>query len=235
METRLNKYLSEAGFCSRREADRLIDAKRVTINDKVPEKGTKVSEKDVIKVDDEIIVKTINPVYIALNKPVGITSTTDLEIEDNIISFMNYPSRIFHVGRLDKASQGLIFMTNDGDIVNKILRAGNMHEKEYVVTVDKPVTGTFLNKMSQGVPILNTTTKECTVKRIDDYRFNIILTEGLNRQIRRMCDYFGYQVRLLKRTRIMNVKLDVQIGKWRDLTEDEVVELKRLVDTSSKI
>ncbi|MFK5883405.1 MAG: pseudouridine synthase [Candidatus Izemoplasma sp.] len=234
METRLNKYLSEAGFCSRREADRLIDANRVTVNDNLPEKGLKVTENDVIKVDDKIIIKAIVPVYIALNKPVGITSTTDLEIEDNIITFMDYPERIFHVGRLDKASQGLIFMTNDGDIVNKILRAGNKHEKEYIVTVDKPISNAFLNSLSKGVPILNTTTKECVIKRIDDYRFNIILTEGLNRQIRRMCDYYGYQVRVLKRTRIMNVKLDLQIGKWRELTLEEITELKRLVNPSSK-
>lgn len=234
MQTRLNKYLSEAGFCSRREADRLILAKRVTVNDSLPEMGAKVEEDDIVKVDGEVVVKSFKPVYIAMNKPVGITSTTDLEIEDNIITFMNYPERIFHVGRLDKASQGLIFMTNDGDIVNKILRAGNFHEKEYVVTVDKPVTNSFLISMSKGVPILNTVTKECKVERIDDYRFNITLTEGLNRQIRRMCDYYGYQVRLLKRIRIMNVKLDVPIGKWRHLSEEEITELKSLVSDSSK-
>ncbi|XMB86999.1 23S rRNA pseudouridine(2604) synthase RluF [Mycoplasmatota bacterium WC44] len=234
MKTRLNKYLSEAGFCSRREADRLIDAKRVTLNDQVPEKGVKVTEKDVVKVDGHIVVKTVEAVYIALNKPVGITSTTDRNIEDNIIDFMKYPERIFHVGRLDKPSEGLIFMTNDGDIVNKILRSGNNHEKEYIVTVDKKITDNFIKKMAIGVPILETVTKKCKVKKLSDYEFNIILTEGLNRQIRRMCDYFDYEVKSLKRIRIMNIKLDVPVGKWRYLTEEEILEIKRLVKTSVK-
>ncbi len=234
METRVNKFLSEAGFCSRREADRLIDEKRVTVNDKVPEKGLKVTDGDIVKVDGNIISKSVLPIYIALNKPVGIVSTTDHTIEENIVDFLNHPKRLFHVGRLDKASEGLIFMTNDGDIVNKILRAGNFHEKEYIVEVDKEITPAFLAMMRKGVPILDTTTKSCKVEKVDEYKFNIILTEGLNRQIRRMCDYLGYKVKSLKRIRIMNVHLDVKTGSWRYLTNEEIEGLNKLVNSSIK-
>jgi 23S rRNA pseudouridine2604 synthase len=234
METRVNKFLSEAGFCSRREADRLIDDNRVTVNNKVPEKGLKVTDEDVVMVDGRIITRGLIPIYIALNKPVGIVSTTDHTIENNIVDFLNHPKRIFHVGRLDKASEGLIFMTNDGDIVNKILRAGNFHEKEYIVEVDKEISPSFLALMRKGVPILDTITKSCKVNKIDEYKFNIILTEGLNRQIRRMCDFLGYQVKSLKRIRIMNVHLDVPAGSWRYLTDEEIGGLNKLVDSSIK-
>ncbi len=233
---RLNKYLSEAGHCSRREADRLIDAGRVTINDVVPEMGTKVSAEDVIKVDGEIIGKREKDfVYLAFNKPVGIVCTTDTRVEkDNIIDYINYPKRIFPIGRLDKPSEGLIFLTNDGDIVNKILRARNHHEKEYLATVDKAITADFLMQMRKGVPILDTITRKCEVEQIGKYEFKIILTQGLNRQIRRMCEYLDYRVKRLKRIRIMNVKLDIPVGKWRDLTVEELNEINRLVATSSK-
>ncbi len=234
--TRINKYLSEVGYCSRRAADKLLDQGRITINGKVPEMGTKVSEDDIVKVDGELISEPKEqPVYLAFNKPIGIVCTTDTRVEkDNIIDFINYPKRIFPIGRLDKPSEGLIFLTNDGDIVNKILRARNHHEKEYIVTVDKPITSTFISKMSNGIPILNTVTRKCVVEEISKYQFKIILTQGLNRQIRRMCEYLGYDVKKLKRTRIMNIKLDVPIGKWRDITSDELNEIKRLVNDSSK-
>ncbi len=234
--TRINKYLSEAGYCSRREADKLIEKKRVTINDAIPEMGTKVEKGDVVKVDGEVI----NPnkeksVYIAFNKPVGIVCTTDTGVEkDNIIDFINYPSRIFPIGRLDKASEGLIFLTNDGDIVNKILRARNNHEKEYIVTVDRPVTMNFIERMSKGIPILDTVTKKCFVEKIGNFDFRIILTQGLNRQIRRMCEYLDYKVTNLKRIRIMNVQLDVPTGEWRDLTPKELNTLYNLVEDSNK-
>ena len=234
METRINKYLSEAGFCSRRECDRLIDDERVTINDQLSEKGQKVTENDIVKVDGNIILKTDNLIYIALNKPVGVTSTTDPTIEGNIVDFLNHPKRLFHIGRLDKNSEGLIFMTNDGDIVNKILRAGNLHEKEYIVKVNKEITNYFLKAMSLGIPILDTITKECRVSKINDFEFKIILTEGLNRQIRRMCDYLGYQVKNLKRIRIMNVDLDLPSGKWRYLTKEEMNGINKLVESSLK-
>lgn len=234
METRINKYLSEIGFCSRREADRLIEQNKVTINDIIPEKGTKVFDGDVVKVDGVVVNKKVTPVYIALNKPVGIVCTTDREIPGNVVDFMNYPERIFHIGRLDKDSEGLLFMTNDGDIVNKILRAGNNHEKEYIVRVDQPLTEEFLDGMRNGVPILDTVTKPCKVKRTGHKEFKIILTEGLNRQIRKMCDYYGYRVHNLKRIRIMNVNLDVSLGKWRHLTNQEIKELKALVEDSDK-
>ena len=203
METRINKYLSEVGYCSRREADRLIDQNKVTINDLIPEKGTKIKKGDIVKVDGVVINKTVEPVYIALNKPVGITCTTDRNIKGNVVDFMNYPERIFHIGRLDKDSEGLLFMTNDGDIVNKILRAGNNHDKEYLVRVDMPITEEFIEGMKSGVPILDTVTKPCIVKRTGHKEFKIILTEGMNRQIRKMCDYYGYRVHNLKRIRIM--------------------------------
>ena len=234
METRINKYLSEVGYCSRREADRLIDQNKVTINDLIPEKGTKIKKGDIVKVDGVVINKTVEPVYIALNKPVGITCTTDRNIKGNVVDFMNYPERIFHIGRLDKDSEGLLFMTNDGDIVNKILRAGNNHDKEYLVRVNDSITDEFIEGMKSGVPILDTVTKPCIVKRTGHKEFKIILTEGMNRQIRKMCDYFGYRVHNLKRIRIMNVKLDLEIGKWRHLSDSEIRDLKALVEDSDK-
>lgn len=234
METRINKYLSEIGYCSRREADRLIDQNKVTINDVVPEKGTKIKDGDIVKVDGVVVNKTVEPVYIALNKPVGITCTTDRNIKGNVVDFMDYPQRIFHIGRLDKDSEGLLFMTNDGDIVNKILRAGNNHDKEYLVRVDMPITEEFIEGIKSGVPILDTVTKPCIVKRTGHKEFKIILTEGMNRQIRKMCDYYGYRVHNLKRIRIMNVNLDVETGKWRHLTKTEIKDLKALVIDSDK-
>ena len=235
-QTRINKYLSEVGYCSRRAADKLIEQGRVTINGKVPEMGTKVVDGDDVRVDGEIITEPKDkPVYLAFNKPVGIVCTTDSRVEkNNIIDFINYPKRIFPIGRLDKPSEGLIFLTNDGDIVNKILRARNHHEKEYLVTVDKPLTKMFLEKMRNGVPILDTITRKCEVAEIGKYQFKIILTQGLNRQIRRMCEHLGYEVKKLKRVRIMNINLDVGVGKWRDLTVGELKEINRLVSSSSK-
>lgn len=233
---RINKYLSEVGYCSRREADRLIDAGRVTINGKVPEMGTKVSPTDVVAVDGIEVHNTKERfVYLALNKPVGIVCTTDTRVEkDNIIEFINYPKRIFPIGRLDKPSEGLILLTDDGDIVNKILRASNNHEKEYLVTVDKPISQTFIERMSNGIPILDTVTKDCKVKKLSSNSFSIILTQGLNRQIRRMCEYLNYEVKTLKRIRIMNIKLDVPTGEYRELTEDEFQELNKLISQSTK-
>ena len=234
--TRINKYLSEVGYCSRRAADKLIEQGRVTINGIVPEMGTKISPDDEVSVDGKVISKpTTKSVYIAFNKPVGIVCTTDTRVEkNNIIDFINYPSRIFPIGRLDKPSEGLIFLTNDGDIVNKILRARNNHEKEYVVTVNHPITKKFIQKMSNGVPILDTVTRKCSVEQLNKNQFKIILTQGLNRQIRRMCEYLDYRVIKLKRIRIMNVTLDTAVGKWRYLTADEIKEINRLVSSSSK-
>ncbi|CAZ97107.1 MULTISPECIES: 23S rRNA pseudouridine(2604) synthase RluF [Zobellia] len=235
-QTRINKYLSEVGYCSRRAADKLIDQGRVTINGKVPEMGTKITQGDEVRVDGELISEPKEkPVYLAFNKPIGIVCTTDTRVEkDNIIDFINYPKRIFPIGRLDKPSEGLIFLTNDGDIVNKILRARNNHEKEYLVTVDRAITADFVRKMENGVPILDTITRKCKVEQIGKYEFKIILTQGLNRQIRRMCEYLGYNVQRLKRVRIMNVKLDIPVGKWRDLTQAELDEIHRLVSESAK-
>jgi len=235
-QTRINKYLSEVGYCSRRGADKLIEQGRVTINGKVPEMGTKITEVDIVKVDGESIsAPKEKPVYLAFNKPVGIVCTTDTGVEkDNIVDFINYPKRIFPIGRLDKPSEGLIFMTNDGDIVNKILRARNGHEKEYIVNVNKPITQDFIIKMGNGVPILDTVTRNCSVEQLSEKQFKIILTQGLNRQIRRMCEHLGYRVRRLKRVRIMNIILDVEVGKWRDLTSAELQEINRLVSDSSK-
>ncbi len=235
-QTRINKYLSEVGYCSRRAADKLIEEGRVTINGKTPEMGTKISEGDLVQVDGETISEfSEKPVYLAFNKPVGIVCTTDTGVEkDNIIDFINYPTRIFPIGRLDKPSEGLIFLTNDGDIVNKILRARNNHEKEYLVTVDKPITPQFLKKMRSGVPILDTVTRECEVYQVSNYQFRIILTQGLNRQIRRMCEYLDFRVKKLKRIRIMNVTLDIPVGKWRNLTQAELDEINRLVRNSAK-
>ncbi|MBQ4822229.1 23S rRNA pseudouridine(2604) synthase RluF [Aquimarina sp. MMG016] len=233
--TRLNKYLSEVGYCSRREADKLIDQGRVTINDVVPEMGTKVAADDVVKVDGELITEPKEKhVYLAFNKPVGIVCTTAQNEKDNIIDYINYPKRIFPIGRLDKPSEGLIFLTSDGDIVNKILRARNNHEKEYLVTVNKLISPQFIKRMANGIPILDTVTRKCEVEQINKYDFRIVLTQGLNRQIRRMCEYLGYDVVRLKRIRIMNVSLDVPVGKWRYLTEKELKVINSDVGDSSK-
>lgn len=234
--TRINKYLSEIGYCSRRAADQLILENRVTINGLVPEMGTKIVPGDIVKVDGRLVSEPQEkPVYIAFNKPVGIVCTTDTRVEkDNIIDYIKYPKRIFPIGRLDKPSEGLILLTSDGDIVNKILRARNNHEKEYIVRVNKPVTQDFLKQMRNGVPILDTITRKCVVEQIDKNQFRIILTQGLNRQIRRMCEYLDYKVLKLKRIRIMNIKLDIPIGKWRYLTDDEFSEISRLISDSSK-
>lgn len=233
---RINKYLSEIGYCSRRAADKLIEQQRVTINGAVPEMGTKISESDLVAVDGKP-VKNQNekPVYIAFNKPIGIVCTTDTRVEkDNIIDYINYPKRIFPIGRLDKPSEGLILLTSDGDIVNKILRARNRHEKEYIVRVNKKIEADFVQKMSNGIPILGQVTRKCIVEQLDDRNFRIVLTQGLNRQIRRMCEYLGYKVTKLKRVRIMNIPLDVEIGKWRYLTDSELNEINSLVSDSSK-
>ena len=232
---RINKYLSETGFCSRREADRLIEQGRVTINGKIPEMGTKVVPGDEVRVNGVLVEeKKQKHIYLAFNKPAGIECTTNQKIKDNIVDYINYPERIFPIGRLDKASEGLIFMTSDGDIVNKILRARNNHEKEYIVTVNKPITDRFIDRMANGIPILETITKKCKVEQISKYVFRIILTQGLNRQIRRMCEYLDYEVTALKRTRIINISLDVPVGKYRNLTDAEISELNRLIEPSSK-
>lgn len=232
---RLNKFIGETGYCSRREADKLIEEGRVTINGTVPEMGTKVSPDDEVRIDGKLIVeKNEKMIYLAFNKPVGIECTTNLEVKNNIVDYINYPKRIFPIGRLDKASEGLIFMTNDGDIVNKILRARNNHEKEYTVTVNKPITDRFIQRMGNGVPILDTVTKKCKVEQISKYTFKIILTQGLNRQIRRMSEYLGYEVTALKRIRIINISLDVPVGRYRDLTDAEIKELNQLIEPSSK-
>lgn len=232
---RLNKFISETGYCSRREADKLIEEGRVTINGVVPEMGTKVGPDDEVRVDGKLVrEKTGKHIYLAFNKPVGIECTTNQEVKNNIVDYINYPKRIFPIGRLDKASEGLIFMTNDGDIVNKILRARNNHEKEYVVTVNKPITDRFIQRMGNGVPILDTVTRKCRVEQISKYVFRIVLTQGLNRQIRRMCEYLGYDVTALKRIRIINISLDVPVGRYRELTPAEVKELNKLIEPSSK-
>jgi 23S rRNA pseudouridine2604 synthase len=235
MDTSLNKYISDSGFCSRREADKYIEQCRVTINGKDADKGNRVKEGDDVRVDGEPIKKKKQTVYLALNKPKGVTCTTDLKDKTNIIDFINFKSRIFPIGRLDKRSEGLIFLTNDGDIVNKILRAGNGHEKEYIVTVDKPINIEFINKMRNGVKILGTTTQKCFVKQEGDNRFRIILTQGLNRQIRRMCEALGFNVTSLKRIRIMSISLaGLPIGKWRYFTPDEINTINKMVANSSK-
>ncbi len=233
---RINKYLSEQGFCSRRAADKLIEQRRVTINGAVPEMGTKVLPNDLVAVDGEPITKQRDTlVYLAFNKPVGIVCTTDTRVEkDNIIDYINYPTRIFPIGRLDKPSEGLILLTNDGDIVNKILRARNNHEKEYIVTVDHSITPKFLEQMATGIPILDTVTKNCEVEQIGRKTFRIVLTQGLNRQIRRMCEYLEYRVTKLRRVRIMNITLDMPVGAYRDLTAQELEELHKLTATSIK-
>ncbi|UOE37651.1 23S rRNA pseudouridine(2604) synthase RluF [Chryseobacterium oryzae] len=235
-KTRINKYLSEMGYCSRRAADKLLEEGRITINGVIPELGTKVSDEDLVEVDGKAIREPQEDhVYIAFNKPIGIVCTTDTHREkNNIVDYINHPKRIFPVGRLDKPSEGLILLTSDGDIVNKILRARNNHEKEYLVRVDKPINPKFLEKMRNGVPILDTVTKKCEVEKIDDMTFRIVLTQGLNRQIRRMCEFLGYEVKKLKRIRIMNIKLDLPVGKWRDLTQEEFSKLSLLLEDSSK-
>ncbi|PSW03841.1 23S rRNA pseudouridine(2604) synthase RluF [Photobacterium lipolyticum] len=231
---RLNKFISDTGFCSRREADKLIDQGRVTINGLSPEMGTKVLPGDEVLVDDKPLRAKEKPIYIALNKPTGITCTTERHIEDNIVDFIGHRKRIFPIGRLDKPSDGLIFLTNDGDIVNKILRAGNSHEKEYVVRVDKPITQEFLDKMASGVEILDTVTLPCKVSKETNFSFRIVLTQGLNRQIRRMCEALGYDVYKLRRVRIMNITIDgLPNGKWRYLTDDEIADINRLIAQSS--
>jgi len=237
--TRLNKYLSEAGYCSRRAADKLIEEGRVTINGLIPEMGTKVTEQDVVAVDGEIVKnKQVKRTYLAFNKPIGIVCTTDTSVEkDNIIDYINYHKRIFPIGRLDKPSEGLILLTDDGDIVNKILRASNNHDKEYIVTVDKPISQTFINRMSGGIYLedLGKTTKRCKIKKVNSHTFSIILTQGLNRQIRRMCEYLNYEVQTLKRIRIMNIKLDVPVGSYRELSSDELKTLNDLLGESTKV
>ena len=234
---RINKFLSQKGFCSRREADKFILDERVTINGVIAKMGEKIDPEDDVSVDGERISKKINKkIYIILNKPKGIVCTTDSSVEkDNIIDYINYPKRIFPIGRLDKTSEGLIFLTNDGDIVNKILRAKNKHEKEYHVTVDKPINNDFIKKMSKGVPILNTVTRPCEIKRIKEYEFKIILTQGLNRQIRRMCEHFGYRVKKLKRIRIMNINLDIPVGEWRYFKDNEISELNKILSKSTSV
>lgn len=234
--TRINKYLSEIGYCSRRAADKLIEERRVTINGKIPEVGTKVMPGDEIHVDGKPL-KTPKDThtYILLNKPVGIVCTTDTKSEkNNIIDYINHPKRIFPIGRLDKGSQGLILLTSDGDIVNKILRAGNNHEKEYIVSVNKPITKEFIRRMGSGIPILGTMTKKCKVEQISRFTFRIILTQGLNRQIRRMCQFLNYEVTDLQRIRIMNLTLDIPVGKWRDLSNSELSTILKRVESSSK-
>ena len=234
-EKRLNKAISETGYCSRRGADKLIEQGSVKINGVVAHLGDKVVETDEISVDGQAITKKKGNIYLIFNKPRGITCTTDTNIRGNIITYMDYPERIFPIGRLDKPSEGLIFMTNDGDIVNKILRSGNQHQKEYIVKVDKKITPEFIRKMSNGVPVLDTVSRRCEVTKINDITFKIILTQGLNRQIRRMCNYLGYNVIRLKRVRIMNVSLGkLEIGKYRNFTKQEFEELSRLLETSSK-
>ncbi|PKM57779.1 MAG: 23S rRNA pseudouridine(2604) synthase RluF [Firmicutes bacterium HGW-Firmicutes-3] len=232
---RLNKYISESGTCSRREADKLILRGMVTINGEVALVGSKVDFGDIVIFEGNVIKPKKNRIYIAFNKPAGVTCTTDPKDPTNIVDYIGYKERIFPIGRLDKMSEGLIFMTNDGDIVNKILRSGNQHEKEYVVTVDKPITDDFISKMERGVPILKTKTKPCKIERIGKNRFKIILVQGLNRQIRRMCEVFGYTVVKLKRIRIMKIELrDIEPGHWRYLNKDEINEINRLISHSSK-
>lgn len=231
---RLNKFISETGFCSRREADKLIEQGRVSVNGQVPEMGVKVTNSDDISIDGNPLREKQKTIYIALNKPTGITCTTERDVPGNIVDFIGHKQRIFPIGRLDKPSDGLIFLTNDGDIVNKILRAGNQHEKEYVVRVNRPVTADFIKKMASGVPILDTVTLPCKVTQETQYSFRIVLTQGLNRQIRRMCEALGYEVFKLRRVRIMNITLDgIPNGQWRYLTEQEVGDMLALCEHST--
>jgi 23S rRNA pseudouridine2604 synthase len=233
---RLNKFISDSGICSRREADKLIEQGRVTVNGKQPEVGAKVTARDKVRVDGNLLEEdAVEPVYLLLNKPPGIETTTDRSQRDNIISFVNYPERIFPVGRLDKDSEGLIILTNNGDIVNKILRAGNNHEKEYIVTVDKPINQNFVDRMSNGVSILGVNTRKCFVEQLGPNKFRIILTQGMNRQIRRMTETLGYEVQTLQRTRIMHLTLaKIPLGQWREMTTHEIAEMMNLVESSAK-
>ena len=231
---RLNKFLSEAAVCSRREADRLIEAGKVFVDGRRAETGMKISKEQEVKVGKKVISKGNQMVLLAVNKPVGIVCTEEKKEKNNIIRFLNYPTRVTYIGRLDKDSEGLLLMTNNGDIINKMMRSGNRHEKEYKVTVNKPVTREFIEKMGQGVPILDTVTRPCEVKAIGKYKFNIILTQGLNRQIRRMCEYFGYKVTRLERVRVMNIELgNLKSGEYRKVTDDEIRELYELIKDSS--
>ena len=224
---RINKYLSQVGICSRREADKLIDSDRVKVNNEIAELGTKIKKGDKITIDNELIEpKKKKTILIAFNKPKGIVCTTNRSVEkNNIIDYINFPERIFPIGRLDKLSEGLIFLTNDGRLVNKILRSRNNKEKEYIVKVNKSINMDFIRQMSNGIPILNTVTKNCKLVKVSSNTFKIILTQGLNRQIRRMCEFLGYKVVSLKRTRIMNINLDVETGKWRYLSSRELDSL----------
>jgi len=231
----LNKYISNTGICSRREAEKLIVSGRVTINGKPTQLGNRVADGDIVKIDGKPLKTRPKTLYIAFNKPIGIVCTTDSKEQKNIIKYINHSERLFPIGRLDKPSEGLIFLTNDGDIVNKILRAGNNHEKEYVVTVNRKITPQFIEKMSQGIPILGTITKKCKVEKLTNFTFKIILTQGLNRQIRRMCEYLDYEVTKLKRARIMNVNLNgLETGQWRELTNEEMKKINKMVSVSSK-
>jgi len=233
---RLNKAISDSGYCSRRQADKLIEQERVKVNGEIATLGDRAMPEDSIEIDSEVISKNENLVYLALNKPVGITCTTDTRIKGNVVDFIGHKERIFHIGRLDKPSEGLLLMTNDGDIVNKILRAGNKHEKEYIVKVDRRITDEFIKRMSTGIPILDTVTKKCEIEKIGRYIFRITLIQGLNRQIRRMCEYLDYEVVSLKRTRIMNIQLEnLAIGKWRDLSKMELSDLRNSLEESLNI
>ncbi len=234
MEIRLNKYLSEAGICSRREADRLIESGRVTVDGKRAEMGMKVSSSQVVRVGKKEVKPKDEMVLLAVNKPVGIVCTEEKKEKNNIIKFLKYPTRITYIGRLDKDSEGLLLMTNNGDIINKMMRAGNQHEKEYKVRVNKPITDEFIEKMGNGVPILDTITRKCKVEKIGEYTFRIILTQGLNRQIRRMCEYLGYKVTRLERTRVMNIELgNLKPGEYRNVSEAEIAKLYELIKDSS--
>lgn len=233
--TNLNKFISSTGICSRREAEKYIVSGNVTINGKIAQLGNRVFEGDIVKLNGNELNTKPKTLYIAFNKPVGIVCTTDSKERNNIIKYINHSERLFPIGRLDKPSQGLIFLTNDGDIVNKILRAGNNHEKEYIVSVNKPITEDFIRKMSQGIPILGTITKKCYVHKINNLTFKIVLTQGLNRQIRRMCEYLNYEVTKLNRTRIMNVQLgNLKIGAYREISKNEMKLINKMVMDSSK-
>ena len=234
MEIRLNKYLSEAGVCSRREADRLIERGRVTVDGKRADTGMKITDSQVVRVGKKEIRQKNEMVLLAVNKPVGIVCTEEKKEKNNIINFLKYPTRVTYIGRLDKDSEGLLLMTNNGDIINKMMRSGNQHEKEYKVTVNKPITPEFIERMANGVPILDTVTRKCKVEMIGKYKFRIILTQGLNRQIRRMCEYLGYKVTQLQRVRVMNIELgNLKPGEYRKVTEAEIAELYDLIKDSS--
>lgn len=231
----VNKYISATGICSRREADELIKSGRVTINGSKATLGNRVTASDEVRLDGRLVKKEVRDIYIAFNKPVGIVSTTDHQEKDNIIDYINHPERLFPIGRLDKDSEGLILLTNNGDIVNKVLRAGNAHEKVYIVTVNKPINDNFIDTMSNGVPILGTVTNKCYVGKIDERTFKIVLTQGLNRQIRRMCEHLGYKVKKLKRIRIININLgNLPSGKWKNLSKAELKGLFKATEYSKK-